>query len=158
MKVNGTDQLIKLLFELKNQNFRTPASSEKVNIEKLSNQIEEIFTQRDEVVLRGDSTLKPEIQFARQLYETPEAYLHRIYTEMIKMRESQNSIQEQQRQLLTKNDEAVDIALRTGLLSEYIGQNKQKRSIPSEGKETRRLLIFSTTFIALLIIYLIFRK
>lgn len=158
MKVNGTDSLIKLLLELNNQNFKMPASSEKVNIENLSKRVEEVLAQRDEVILRGDSTPKVEIVFTRQLHETPEAYLQRISCEMIKMKEPQKTIQEEQRHLLPKNDDTVDIALRAGLLKEYVDQNKLKKSIASDGKETRWLLIFSVSFIAVLIIYLIFRK
>lgn len=158
MKVNGTDPLIKPLLELNNQNFMRPASGEKVNIENLSNQIEEILTQSNKVILRGDLILKTEIQFTRQLHETPEVYLQRISSEMIKMKELQNSIQEEQRQLLTPYDDTVDIALRAGLLKEYVEKDKLKESMASDVAETRWLLIFSATFIALLIVYLIFRK
>lgn len=157
MKVNGTDPLIKLLLELNNQNLKMPPSSEKVNMENLSKQVEKILIQRDEVILRGDSLLRSEIQFTRQLHETPVAYLQRISAEMTKMKESQNSIQEE-RQLLQQNDEAVDIALRAGLLKEYVDEDKLEKSIASDTKETRWLLIFSVSFIAVLIIYLIFRK
>jgi len=158
MKVNGTDPLAKLLLELNNQSFRAPAPGEKVNSENLSIKVEQILKLSDEVILRGDSLLKQEIQFTRQLHETPEAYLQRISYEMIKLKESQSIMQEEQRQLLHHNNEAVDIALRAGLLKELVDKEKLKKRILSDGKETRWLLIFSVSFIALLIVYLIFRK
>jgi len=158
MKVNGTDPLIKLLLELNNQNFKTPTSGEKVNIENLSKQVEEILIQRDEVILRGDTVLKPEIQFIRQLHEAPEAYLQRISSEMIKMKESQNGIPEEKRQLFQPNDSTVEVALRAGLVKELVDQDKLRKITVSDTKETRWLLIISVSFIALLIIYLIFHK
>jgi len=158
MKVNGPDPLIRLLLDSNNQNSRELVAGEKVNIENLLNQVEEILTQRDEVILRVDLLRKPEIRFTRQLQETPEAYLRRISSEMIRMKESQNSILEEQRQLLYQNDDTLVIALRAGLLKELVDQNRLKKSISSDGKETRFLLIFSTSFIALLIIFLVFRK
>lgn len=158
MKVNGTDSLIKLFLELNNQNLKTPTPGEKVNIENLPKQVIEILIQRDEVILRGDLILKPEIQFTRQLHETPEAYLQRISSEMIKMKESQNGIQEEQMQLLRANEGIVDIALKSGLHKELVDQNRLKKSIPSDAKEIRWLLIFSVSLMAVLIIYLIFRK
>ncbi len=158
MRVNGTDPLVKLLLELNNQNFKTPTPGEKVNMENLSKQVEEILIQKDEVIIRGESLLKPDIQFTRQIHETPEVYLQRISSEMIKMKESQNRIQEEQRQLMKLNDETVNIALRAGLLKELIEGDNVKENSTSSAKETRWLLIFFVSFTALLIIYLTFRK
>ena len=158
MKVNGTDSLIKSLLELNNQNLKMPPSSEKVNIKNLSNKVEELLIQKDEVNLRGDSLVKAEIQFTRQHHETAEAYLQRISSEMIKIKESQNGEQEDNHQLLHSNEYTADIALRFGLLKEYGDGYKQEENTISNFKETKWILIFSASFIAVLIIYLIFRK
>ncbi len=159
MKISGEGPLLKLLLEFNKENGSTSVPSGKISMENLSKEVEQVLLNRDEVILRGETGLKLKIEFTRQLHEAPEAYLHRISSEMIKMKELENSKLGEQKIMLNLNNEAVDKAIKFGLLKELINhKSKENESLSSYPKENRWLLIFSSVFIGLLIIYLLFLK
>lgn len=156
MKVNGTDPLVKLLLELNKQSVETSATSETVNVESLSKKVEEILAGRDEVYIKAGTQLKTEIQFTRQLHETPEAYLHRISSEMMKMKEVESKAAEMGNHALNPQTDTVDKAARAGLLKELIDEERKEGTAASDSKEVRWLLLFSAVFALILLIYLVF--
>lgn len=155
MKVNGTDPLVKLLLELNKQSVETSETTEKVNVESLSKKVEEILAGRDEVHIKAGTQLKPEVRFTRQLHETPEAYLHRISSEMMKMKEVERKA-EMGNHALNPQTDTVDKAARAGLLKELIDEKRKEGTAASDSKEVRWLLLFSAVFALSLLIYLVF--
>ncbi|MBO1265352.1 hypothetical protein J3A84_09950 [Proteiniclasticum sp. SCR006] len=156
MKVNGTDPLAKLLMELNKQSNETSAATEKVNVESLSKKVEEILAGRDEVHIKADTQLKPEVHFTRRLHETPEVYFQRISSEMMKTKEVDSNGNAMNNQALHLGTDLVEKAARAGLMKELIDQQKKEQTAASDTKENRWLLIFSAVFVLVLLIYLLF--
>ena len=155
MKVNGTDPLVKLLLELNKQSGEASSTSEKVKMESLSKEVEEILARRDEVLLRGDTKLKAEVQFTRQLHETPEAYLQRISSEMAKMKEAERNLLDREDAAVSLQTDTVDKALRAGLLKELVDQENKVEGRSSDTKDTRWLLVFTFIVVFILLLYLL---
>ncbi|MFH5834867.1 hypothetical protein ACHAL6_02165 [Proteiniclasticum sp. C24MP] len=155
MKVNGTDPLVKLLLELNKRSGEASSTSEKVMMESLSKEVEEILARRDEVLLRGDTKLKAEVHFTRQLHETPEAYLQRISSEMAKMKETERNLLDREDAAVSLQTDTVDKALRAGLLKELVDQENKVEGRSSDTKDTRWLLVFTFIVVFILLLYLL---
>lgn len=155
MKVNGTDPIIKLLLEFNRQG-EEASSPGKGDLDTLSKKVEELLVKRDEVLVKGDVQRKPEVQFTRRFHETPEVYLQRVSSEMMKTKEVDSNENEMYNQALHLGTDVVEKAARAGLMKELIDQQKKEQTADSDTKENRWLLIFTAIFIAILLIYLLF--
>ena len=88
MKVNGTEEIIKLLLEVKvgQGGIKNPDRSE--NLEKTHKNVDEMI-RKDEFIQSGKViNVKSEVEFTKNLNESAEEYLHRISAEVINQRES----------------------------------------------------------------------
>lgn len=153
MKVKGTDEIVKLLLEMK------VAESDGTNIksheilEKTTQKVEEAILRKDEFIPRDQGNhIKAEVQFTKSLHESPEAYLHRISSEVIKLRENMNMDQPDSSEMDDSNTAAVETAIRSGLLKDFTESNgEKKREVAGESSSKwlyRLVVVFSLVLMA----------
>ncbi len=121
MKVNGTEEIIKLLLKVKVGEGGTINPHRTDNLENTLQKVDEMIRNDEFIQSEKLNNVKTEVQFSKTLNESPEAYLHRISKEVINKRESDkatlgNSVHSDK----TYINEIVETAARTGLLKDFI--------------------------------------
>jgi len=157
MKINRTDEIIKLLLEIKLVEGEIRNSSNPDNNQKSAQMVEELILRKDEFI-QSDKTyiIKDKIQFSRNYNESPEIYLHRISNEVIKQRENMNIDLVNKTEFNDLNGIRIETAIRSGLLKDFIGANKEKKNEPTIDKVNKWLYRLIMIFSVILLIYFFF--
>ena len=157
MKVSGTGEIIKLLLEVKvgEGEIKNPERTE--NIEKTLQKVDEMIS-KDEFIQNGKvNNVKTEVQFTKNLNESPETYLHRISTEVINQRESiKANLNDSEHSSKLIRKEVAETVTRSGLLKELLfppNENSNRTLGDINNKWLSRVI---AVFLLVLFIYFLF--
>ncbi|HCW73427.1 MAG TPA: hypothetical protein DHM90_06095 [Clostridiaceae bacterium] len=157
MKVNGTEEIIKLLLEVKvgEGGIKNPDRTE--NLEKTLKNVDEMI-RKDEFMQSGKvNNVKTEIQFTKNLYESPEAYLHRISKEVINVRENERiNLDDSVLHYNLNNNEIGDTITRSGLLKDVLSPINEKSNKTLGDIHNKWLSKVIVIFLLVLFIYFLF--
>lgn len=159
MKINGSDEIIKLLLEIKvNEGGKNQEVPD--NIDKIAQRVEEIIIRKDEFILRDNkNNTKAEVQFTKSIKESPEMYLQRISAEVISQRENENINSKKRAQTNDLNgNEIIETAARSGLLNDMILSKEGNGNEPSADNDRKWLSRLIIVFLIVMIIYFIFKQ
>ncbi len=156
MKVNGTDEIIKLLLVVKVGEGGIKKTDRTENLEKTLQIVDEMI-RKDEFIQSGKvNNIKTEIQFTKNLNESPEAYLHRISAEVINQRESNktNLNDSDHSSKLNRKDVAKTVT-RSGLLKELLFPQNENGNRMLKDIHNKWLSRVIAVFLLVLFIYLL---
>ncbi|WP_312651504.1 hypothetical protein [Proteiniclasticum sp.] len=159
MKINGSDEVIKLFLEIKvDEGGKNQETSD--NTEKITQKVEEIIIRKDEFIIRDDrSNAKAEVQFTKSLKESPEMYLQRISAEVISQRENENINSKKRAQTNDlSGNEIIEIVTKSGLLKGVILSKDGNSNEPSADNDRKWIFRLISVFLVVILIYFIFKQ
>lgn len=137
MKVEGQDPLIKLLWQLSQNNASVHDEMSHLKPDEALEEMDKILAERDQVLLRGDKGLL-EVQYSRKTGETAKEYLHRISTETSRRKDSLETLDKEDYSLKQDNyNSMINTALYHELgkpMMKEIPSKTQQRNIPYREK------------------------
>lgn len=157
MKINGADEIIKLLLDVKAGEAEIKNSSNPLNAERTAQKADEAVPGKDEFILNKNN-IAAEIKFTKSPGETPEAYFHRISNELIRQRDNIYAEPGAGLEFKDPNREMAEHAIRSGLLKDFMAADKENNREQTKDNGKKWLYRFIVIFTLMLLLYFFILK